>query len=204
MSKTLSFNLANGNGSIQLNDESIIYVFTDTLGALVVYEESETGNRDQIVVSDAPADIASVSSNLYAITVPDSVTMYVATERTRAIEEVGSVATVYYDEAGAQPKPIVTSQTLVTVQAAFNTKAGVTSYSFDEVNATNNTISLAAANGDKTSEFTLNTAFQVSGTNFDGFFVVQSSAFSGGKTVITLKTGYDVPSGASTAGLVTL
>ncbi|MGV8130700.1 MAG: hypothetical protein ACP5N7_01195, partial [Candidatus Pacearchaeota archaeon] len=84
-------------------------------------------------------------------------------------------------------------------------KQGQLVYTFDEVSATTDTISLAAANGDLTATFVNGVGFTAFGSATAGInviWVVSSSAFSGGKTVITV-TG-SIPANATETGSIWL
>lgn len=193
-------------GKFSVPDSNIILVATDTLGALVQYINETDGQRYQKVVSESPTNIASVSSSLISITdAYSNVTYWVSTDRIGTIDQTGTYVNFDYDVEGAAPRKISVSQTITQLYTKIYEKEGDSVYAYDAVSATVDTISLAAANGDLTSTFVAGVAFTVFGSSTAGMntiWVVSSSTYSGGKTVITV-TGA-IPVAASETGSVRL
>jgi hypothetical protein len=201
--------VATGN-KFTVPEKYIIFVATDTLGASVQYIKEWTGQRYQNVVSETPANIALVSDTLIPVTIVDTLTgstqvNYVSTTRMGVIDGTGTYVKFDYDVEGAIRRPISVTQTLIQLETLQREKEGQLVYAFDAVSATVDTISLAAAEGDLTATFTNGVGFTAFGSStaaMNTIWVVSSSAFSGGKTVITV-TG-SIPANASETGSIWL
>lgn len=189
-------------GKFSVPDENIILVATDTLGALVQYINEKDGQRYQKVVSETPTLIASQSATLIAITDAESnVTYWVSYDRIGTVDQTGTYVNFDYDIEGAAPRKISVTQTIAQLYTLIYEKEGDTVYLYDAVSATVDTISLTAANGDLTTTFTAGVTFTVFGSSTAGMntiWEVTSSAYSGGKTVITV-TG-QIPVASSETG----
>ena len=201
--------VASGN-KFTVPEKYIIFVATDTLGATVQYIKERDGQRFENVVSETPANIALVSDTLIAVTIRDLLSgstqvNYVSTLRIGVIDGTGTYVKFDYDVEGTTRRPISVTQTLIQLETLIREKEGQLVYAFDEVSATVDTISLAAANGDKTATFTAGVGFTAFGSTtaaMNTIWVVSSSAYSGGKTVITV-TG-SIPANASETGSIWL
>lgn len=206
----LQFTDVNTGNKFTVPEKYIIFVATDTLGAMVQYIKEEDGQRYENVVSETPANIALVSSTLIPVTIVDTGTgstqvNYVSTLRIGVIDGTGTYVKFDYNVEGATRRPISVTETLLALETLVRQKEGQLVYAFDEVSATVDTISLAAANGDLTATFTSGVGFTAFGSStaaMNVIWVVSSSAFSGGKTVITV-TG-SIPSGATETGSIWL
>lgn len=196
---------ASNGAKFSVEDWQIIFVATDTLGASVTYITESTGQRISVVVSESPANIASISDTLIAITDRSSNSTYrISIDRIGTVDLTGTYVKFDYDVEGAAMRPIEITQTVTQFYTLWFEKRGDLVYAYDEVSATNDTISLAAAEGDVTANFTNGVAFQVYGSStatMNTIWVTSSSAY-GTKTVITV-TGA-IPSGASETGIVVL
>lgn len=210
MAEQLQFTDVNTGNKFTVPESFIIFVATDTLGASVQYIKEWTGNRYQNVVSETPANIALVSDTLIAVTIIDPVSLstqvnYVSTTRMGVIDGTGTYVKFDYDVEGATRRPISVTQTLIQLETLQRQKQGQLVYTFDAVSATVDTISLAAANGDLTATFTAGVGFTAFGSttaDMNTIWVVSSSAYTGGKTVITV-TG-QIPANASETGSIWL
>lgn len=201
--------VASGN-KFTVPEKFIIFVATDTLGATVQYIKEWQGQRYENVVSETPANIALVSDTLIPVTVVDvpsgsTQVNYVTTTRIGVIDGTGTYVKFDYDVEGASRRPISVTQTLIQLETLQRQKEGQLVYTFDAVSATVDTISLAAVNGDLTATFIAGVGFTAFGSttaDMNTIWVVSSSAYSGGKTVITV-TG-QIPANASETGSIWL
>ena len=185
--RTLQLTLTATGDVVYVNDQDILKVITDSLGAKVIYDHDGAGRRD-IVVLETPAQIAVLSDLLFAVT-ESSVTVYLSTEHIIAIsnEPGGTGSIIEYDNKGTVREVITVSETKGALYSTIQTLNGATVYAVDDVSLTNNTISLAAAHGNVTANFAAGVVLTVSAsTGNDGTYTTTSSAFSGGKTVITI------------------
>lgn len=205
MAATIPLTDVNGAGTIAVNENLILYIGNDTLGSCVEFVRESNGQRDKIITSMSPANVAAMCTNMFAITYL-GVTGYVnATRIDQASIDFDSTGAFFrYDQAGSSDRLIQTSNTVAAFYLAYMAALGKTVYSFDDVNATNDTFSLTAANGNKTSEFTSGVWISVVGNSTqatNGGYKVSSSAFSGGKTVISVDTAVKaVPANSSETG----
>lgn len=199
----LTLTEASTGNHVTVEELNIIYVQADTLGSLVTYIDQPDGQRLNLVCSDAPATIAGMSAELILVTI-DGKSVYVNNKRILLADTNATGVQFLYDAAGASPRQEQTTDSEQTFYTRSYQKSGFTVYAFDDVNATNDTISLTAANGDKTASFTAGVFFTVFGSATDtvnGIYKVTSSAFSGGKTVISVDTAVKaVPTGATETG----
>lgn len=206
----LNLTLADGSGVITIDESLVLFIESDTLGSVVSYVAEKDGLKRHKTCSDSPADIATMSTRFMAIVTEDSITKYVNIDRVDVTSAVVNSTGMgfFYDQEGQHNIFIQTEDTASTFFTNLYTKEGRTVYSYDDVNPTNDTISLAAAHGDKTSSFTAGvifTGFGSTTTVMNGVFKVSSSTYSGGKTVITLDTSAKgVPVGASETGKIYL
>lgn len=201
----LSLTLANGDGVFTIDESLVIFIESDTLGSLVSYAAEKDGIKRHKVCSDKPADLATMSTRFMAITAVGGLTKYVNIDRIDGNPIANSTGMgFFYDQEGQHNIFIQTTDSATTFYTNLYTKEGRTVYTFDDANATNDTFSLAAAHGDKTSSFTAGVIFTVFGsstTTTNGIYKVSSSTYSGGKTVISVNTASKaVPVGTSETG----
>lgn len=204
MAQNIQVTQASDGATALLNEELIIWVEDDTLGSEVTFLKETEGNRYRIIAQDTRVQIQGISTLIIPVAT-NGKTVGMNYERMNLIEYDGSGSTFLYDVSGQVPRQVDSTDSVSTLQTRIYTKQGITTYSFDAVNATNNTISLAAAEGDLTGTFIASKVFQVYGSgdeSFDGLYTIASSAFSGGKTVITVQE--DIPSGVATSGKIKL
>jgi hypothetical protein len=202
MAKTIILNLADGSGSFQVLDTDITKIATDTLGAAVYYFEQADGIRKSVVVTDSPSSIATYSDTLISVLLSNSLTIYVNINRIRHIDTDPSdnYAVILYDNQGAGLEKLDTSETESAITVRQFQKAGSTAYEFDVVNATNDTISLASFESDKTSIFTNGVVVSMLGTNNDRILVVSSSSYNATTDVTTITFSTNIPTGTSETG----
>jgi len=198
----IQLTLVSSGAKFTVSDENIIKVATDTNGAMVQYITEQSGSRYQAIVSEDPALIASASANLISITDQETAQDYwINIDRISLVDESGTYVNFYYEAEGATPQKIYVTQTIAQFYTLVYEKQGSTVFSYDAVNTGADTISLTAATGDVTAQFTLGVVFTVFGSStaaMNTIWTVTSSTFSGGKTVITVDG--DVPTGASSTG----
>lgn len=203
----LNLTLADGSGVFTIDESLVIFIESDTLGSLVSYAAEKDGVKRHKTCSDSPANLATMSTRFMAITAVGGLTKYVNIDRIDGLPIANSTGmSFFYDQEGQHNILIQTTDTATTFYTNMYTKEGRTVYTYDDVNPTNDTISLAAAHGDVTASFTAGVIFTGFGsdtTAMNGIFKVSSSAFSGGKTVITLDTSAKaVPVGADETGSI--
>jgi hypothetical protein len=189
---SLTINEVSTGASYTINERDIVFIGPDTLGAKITYVNEKDGVRRNIVTSVLPSTLATMSTSFIAATV-NGQTVYVNIDRIDNLDSNSTGVFFSYDTEGQHDLQIQTSSTESAFYDSLFTKQGKTVYPFDAVNATDNTISLTAATGDKTAEFTNGVVLTVFGNSNDtanGIHVVSSSAFAGGKTVITLATNF--------------
>lgn len=180
--------------------ENIIFVYADTLGAVVSYIKEPSGKKLKATVSDLPAVIAGASDNLILITDSSSSLSYYININRMGIIDYDNMK-FDYDVEGSSPQPISVTQTPAQLLTLIYQKENNFVYLFDDVNVTNDTISLAAANGNVTAKFTAGVVLTVFGSStdsFNGTWLVASSAYAGSKTVISIDGS--VPAGVSQTG----
>ena len=198
----IQLTLVSSGAKFTVSDENIIKVATDTNGAMVQYITEQSGSRYQAIVSEDPALIASASANLISITDQETAQDYwINIDRISLVDESGTYVNFSYEAEGATPQKIYVTQTIAQFYTLVYEKQGSTVFSYDAVNTGADTISLTAATGDVTAQFTLGVVFTVFGSStaaMNTIWTVTSSTFSGGKTVITVDG--DVPTGASSTG----
>lgn len=191
---------------ISLSDENIISVKTSGSGSEVVYSRDPQGFRYSAIVSEVAATIASASDTLILVTDQETAqSFYVNIKRIDLVDQSGTYVSFLYQDEGATDKKYLVTQTVTQLYDLIYGKQGKTTYAYDAISAVNETISLAAANGDVTAQFTNGVIFTVYGSStaaMNTLWTVSSSTFSGGKTVITV-TG-NVPAGASATGTVVI
>lgn len=206
MANQLNLTLADGSGVYPVDEANIIFIETDTLGSKVTYIKEFGGNINFKICSDSPSTLAGVSESFFSITGEDTKTYYINFNRVKSTVTNSTGVSVYYDAEGQHNKLIQTTDSASTFFENLYTKEGQTVYSYDAVNSTNNTVSLAAVHGDKTSTFAVGVYFTIFGSStaaLNGASRVLSSVFSVGKTVITLNSAVNsVPTGASQTGKV--
>lgn len=204
MAKMLNLVQYGTNQGFSILDELIIYVEDDTNGAQIEYLTEEGGLRETIIVTNSRTQIQTISTCIIPVALAGKSTGVNIT-RINEIEPTSTGCRFLYDASGMIARPKNTTDSQLTLQTLIAEKRGETVYSFDAVNATNNTISLTAATGDVTSAFVLNDVINVFGTDdedFNGLYTVSSSTFSGGKTVITVIQ--NIPAGVATSGALTV
>lgn len=197
----LQFTIAASGLPFTIDESQVLFVETDTLGSKVTYVNEVDGSKLSTVVTQAKTTIATASDNLLQVTKSDGSTPLVNIERINLKDKNSTGAYFEYDNNGATNITIQTSSTFGTFMSALLTKKGETVRDFDDVSATNNTISLAAAEGDLTSTYVNGVVFTTFGSStnaMNSLWTVDSSAYSGGKTVITVTE--TVPAGASETG----
>ena len=192
-------------GSIMIDEDDVIFITSGTLGSLVTYVKERQGIRYNTVCSQSPAVVAGATTKFISCTV-NGQTVYVNVDRIdlSSVDYNATGAFFTYDVEGQHNRLIQTTTTVVAFQTALLGAKGYTVYAFDDVNATNDTISLTAATGDKSSSFTSGVYFSVFGSatqSVNGIYKVSSSTYTGGKTVITVNTTVkEVPTGATETG----
>lgn len=204
MSNLIQVTQARDGATASIQEELLIWVEDDTLGSEVTYLKEPEGQRYRLISQDTRVQIQGISTLIIPVAT-NGKTVGVNYERINFLQYEGTGSTFIYDVSGQVPRQVDSTDSVSTLQTRIYTKQGFTTYSFDAVNATNNTISLTAASGDLTGTFTANKVFQVYGStdsSFDGLYTIASSAFSGGKTVITVQE--DIPSGVATSGKIKL
>ncbi|MGV8131277.1 MAG: hypothetical protein ACP5N7_04230, partial [Candidatus Pacearchaeota archaeon] len=121
MADSLQFtDVASGN-KFTVPEEFIIFVATDTLGAMVQYIKERDGQRFETVVSETPANIALVSQTLIPVTIIDLATLstqvnYVSTLRIGVIDGTGTYVKFDYNVEGASRRPISVTQSLIQLE----------------------------------------------------------------------------------------
>lgn len=189
---SLTINEVSTGASYTINERDIVFIGPDTLGAKITYVNEKDGVRRNIVTAVLPATLASMSAYFIPCTV-NGQTVYVNIGRIDNLDSNSTGVFFSYDTEGQHDLQIQTTTNESTFYGNLFAKQGKTVCSFDEVNATNNTISLTAATGDKSTEFTNGVVLTIFGNSNDtanGIHIVSSSTFSGGKTVITLSTNF--------------
>lgn len=200
MGKQITLRQYGTGQSASFDQDLIIFVEDDTNGAQVEYLKEEGGLRQQIIVVESRTQIQQISTNIIPVPLNGKNTG-MNIDRMTLIEPTSTGCTIMYDVSGMVPRPKDTTDSYETIQTRIYEKQGTTVYEFDEVNATNNTISLTAAEGDLTGTFTNPKVINVFGSgdeDFDGIYTISSSAFTGGKTVITVIQ--NIPAGVATSG----
>jgi hypothetical protein len=204
MGRQLTLRQAQTGQSASFNEDLIIFVEDDTLGSQVEYLEEEGGiPRSDVFVNTRP-QIQAMSTCIIPVSLSGK-TAGMNINRMTEIEETSTGCKILYDVSGMIARPKNTTDSYETIQTRIYEKQGLTVYTFDAVNATNNTISLAASFGDLTSTFAATKVMDVFGSgdeDFDGMYTISSSTFSGGKTVITVIQ--NIPSGVATSGSLIL
>lgn len=204
MAELIQVTQAGSGDTAAINEELIIWVEDDTLGSEVTYLKEAEGLRQRLISQDTRVQIQAISSLIIPVAT-NGKTVGMNYDRMNLIQYDGDGSTFLYDVSGQAPDQVESTDSVATLQTRIYTKRGITTYSFDAVNATNNTISLAAAEGDLTATFTATKVIQVYGsgdTSFDGLYTIASSTFAGSKTVITVQE--DIPSGVATSGKIRL
>lgn len=204
MSRKLTLRDAATGASGQFEEDNLIFVENDTLGAQIEYVKEDDGKRRRLIVSNTRPQIQSMSTVIIPLTFNGS-TAAINLNRINEVIETSTGCNVMYDVEGTVNKVLESTETYQTVMTRVYEKQGETVYTFDAVNATNNTISLASSFGNLTSTFAATKVFQVFGSgdeDFDGMYTVSSSTYAGGKTVITVQQ--DIPSGVATSGSILL
>jgi len=200
MGKQITLRQYGTGQSASFDEDLILFVEDDTNGAQIQYLPEEGGLRDTMIVVETRPMIQQISTCLIPVSLSGKTTS-MNINRMTLIEPTSTGCQIMYDVSGMVPRPKDTTLSFEALQTLIYEKQGSTVYEFDEVNATNNTISLVAAEGDLSSTFTNPKAIQVFGSgdeDFDGIYVISSSTFTGGKTVITVIQ--NIPSGVATSG----
>ncbi len=204
MSRNIQITQASDGATALINEELIIWVEDDTLGSEVTYLKEVEGSRYRIISQDTRAQIQGISTLMIPIAT-NGKTVGMNYDRINLLQYDGSGSTFLYDVSGQMPRQVDSTDSVSTIQTRVYQKQGLTVYSFDAVNATNNTISLTAAEGNLTATFTATKVFEVFGStdsSFDGLYTIASSQFAGSKTVITVQE--NIPSGVATSGKILL
>ncbi len=208
MARMLTIRQASDGNVAQINEELLIWIEDDTLGSEVTYLKEVEGNRYRLISSDTRTQIQAMSTEIIPVAT-NGKTVGMNYNRMNLMQYDGSGSTFLYDVSGQVPRPVDSTDSVGTLQTRIYTKQGLVSgtdlFTFDAVNATNNTISLASSFGNETTAFANPVTFQVYGsgdTDLDGMYTVSSSQFSGGKTVITVIE--NIPAGVATTGYILL
>lgn len=204
MARSITLVEAGTGQSASLIEDNIILVENDTLGAQVTYIRELDGKRRGIITTATRPQIQSISSLIIPVA-SNGTTVGLNINRFMEVEETSTGCNILYYAEGAVARPIASTDSYQTILTRKFEKEGRTVYTFDAVNATNDTISLASSFGDLTSTFAATKVFNVFGTgdeDFDGLYTVSSSAYTGGKTVITVQQ--NIPSGVATSGSLVL
>src|SRR3990167_3071463 len=174
-----------GGKTLNLAEDEIIKVITDTLGARVLYFKAGARKREVVVV-ETPAQIEKLCKTLLKVTdAADSSTSDINASHIIIIDTKGTGSVIKYDAKAAYPQFLEVKETKSAINKTTYELAGQTAYTINEVSKTTNSFILAAAHGDKTATFAAGKVFSViSSTGNDGTFTVTSSSYSGA----TLKT----------------
>jgi hypothetical protein len=187
---------------ISLEDGLILKAFTADSITNVEYLSEEDGYRKLAKVTEALASVGGQSKLLISLTEKNSGdTVWINRDRINLIDELSSEAILFFDAAGASLERIKVTETAQAVKEAIITKEGDTVYDLlatGTFTAGPNTISLAAAEGDVTANFTAGVLFTVfgEGDSNDNIYTTVSSAF-GTETVITVT---ETPTAGNTNG----
>jgi hypothetical protein len=105
------------SSNVYISDSDIVKVVADSIGALVQYNDSGARLK-YVVVSETPAQVAALSSNLINLTeAVDSTDMYL---NENAIIKFGTDTLgcwIIYNDFGSGPKTLIVSETPAAVQA---------------------------------------------------------------------------------------
>lgn len=187
MATQLQLTLAASGQVFTLSESQIIYVNEDTLGSAVTYINERDGSKLVSIVSETKSAIDRISTRLMAVTLSNGSTPLVNIDRMNVKDRNSTGAYFEYDQEGATNIVIQTTDSFGEFMDTLLTTQGETVYEFDDVNATNDTISLAAAEGDLTSTFVNGvyfTAFGSTTATVNTIWSVSSSAWSGGKQLL--------------------
>lgn len=186
-------------------DENELLVLESTAsGTNVEYIDPISGYVDKIEVSNPITDIATISDQLFEITpIVTGKTVYINYEKVLNIMPYGAsnYAKILYDRGGTNAVMFETLMSVASVYTNIYTKKGYLTYEVDSYTAT--TIVLKAAEGDVTTTMTnpkILTLYGSTDSN-NGTYEIQSSAFGGGQTTITLPAASIADTG-STVGFV--
>ena len=192
------------SAGINLEESTILLVYTITGGARIEYLDELSGVRNSIKVANTPAEIAALSKRLVLLAIEGdtSAATYVNIERIVSITETNSKATVIYNAGGAEKARYVSTGTKATFQTAIYAKLAYYTYEVDSYSG--DTIVLDSGAGDVTAKFVNGKTITIYGAldENNDTYVVDSSTFGGGETTITLSAGTGVSDDTDTTGRV--
>lgn len=191
--------------TFQIEESNILLVFASSTGVVIEHRDTVNGNKDTVEVSNAIAEIVSISERLMLIHYSDnspSIDLYIDHNRITDVYLEGSYASVIYNKGNNEVVNLKTVDSVATILTAVYTKKGYFNYAVDIYSG--DTIRLAAAAGDVTAKFTNGKVITVYGALAENndTYVVDSSTYGGGKTTITLAVGTGVSDDADTTGRV--
>ena len=187
-----------------IEENDLILLESTASGTNVEHINPISGYVDKVEVANDIDQIATISNQLFEITpIVTGKTVYINYERVLNIYAYGAnnYAKILYDRGGTSP---VNFETLMSVASAYTniyTKQGYLTYEVDSYTAT--TVVLKAAEGDVTTTMTTPKILTIYGSTDanNGTYEIQSSAFGGGQTTITLPAASITDTG-STVGFV--
>lgn len=185
---------------ITIDDSLLLKVYSSNSITNVLYLEDEDGYRKTAKVKETVDNVIGQSNLLITLTEEDSgATVGINKDRINGMFEESSKARLRFNNAGAQNETVKVTETATAVRAATYTKDGDTVYDADSFTASPDVVILDSSHGDVTGSFTAKVIFTVfgEGDDNDGIYSVVSSAFSGGKTEITVN---ETPTAGSTNG----
>ena len=174
-----------------IEEKDIIVGYSSTNGTKIEYVNSQTGRRDTVEVDSTVAAVIAVSTVLFPVVFRDytSGTGFLNYNRIYEIfDDSDSKAVVLYDRGTTLKGRYELNGTRTATLVAMYTKQGYLTYAVESYGTL--TIVLPAATGDVSAKFQngeILTIFGALNAN-NGTYVVNSAAFGGGKTTITLLT----------------
>ena len=170
-----------------IGENDIISVVAEGTGSKVTFMDE--GARVRIIeVDEAPASIKALTKVLIPVTDTSSqLTEYINSGRIILIDSKGTGSVIKYDADGARTKQLEVDESKGDLQVLVFELTGNTAFTIDLLSNGPEEIRLAAADGDVTSQFTSGKILSIVGQgDSDGTYTVDSSAFGGGKTTITV------------------
>ena len=170
-----------------IGENDIISVVAEGTGSKVTFMDE--GARVRIIeVDEAPASIKALTKVLIPVTDTSSqLTEYINSGRIILIDSKGTGSVIKYDADGARTKQLEVDESKGALQVLVFELTGNTAFTIDLLSNGPEEIRLAAADGDVTSQFTNGKILSIVGQgDSDGTYTVDSSAFGGGKTTITV------------------
>lgn len=175
-----------------IGENDIILVVGEGTGSKVTF--FDTGARVRIIeVDEAPEDIKDLTKVLIPVTDTSSgLTEFINSGRILIVESKGTGSAIKYNAEGSIARQFEVDESKGAIQVLVFELTGNTAYEIDLLSNAPEEIRLSAADGDVTSQFTSGKILSIVGQgDSDGTYTVDSSAFGGGKTTITVDE--DIP-----------